>query len=144
MPLSECPDSVNRYDKMFGAALIPRCNHAFPDYVKKLPTLYLDGSGSLSCGVYNPRSFRNAFCPNVFSRIALYSSTNPTSGYRNVKSARPARARANILGSRLVLTFCGAGLVYRRFVARLSPRVVYPFSASGLRGTYVLGSHLSR
>ena len=43
-----------------------------------------------------------------------------------------------------IKTFCGAGLVYRRFVARLSPRAVYPFSASGLRGTYVLGSHLSR
>ena len=128
MPLSECPDSVNRYDKMFGAALIPRCNHAFPDYVKKLPTLYLDGSGSLSCGVYNPRSFRNAFCPNVFSRIALYSSTNPTSGYRNVKSARPARARANILGSRLVLKhFVGRG--WSTADSSLdSPLVLFPHS----------------
>jgi hypothetical protein len=40
-------------------------------------------------------------------------------------------------------TFLGPGMVYRRFVGRLSPRVVYPFNASGLRGAYVLGSHLS-
>ena len=40
-------------------------------------------------------------------------------------------------------TFLGAGLGNRRFVGRLSPRIVYPFNASGLRGEYVLGSHLS-